>query len=108
VTRIADSIELDLSSYRPDGSLGPFTTVWVVQSGDNLYVRSAGGPTRPWYRRALASRTGQIRAGGVEADVVFGDAPPGVNDDIDAAYHASTTASVQDQLGTSRVKTRTP
>ena len=31
---------------------------------------------------------GRIRAGGVERDVTFADADPGVQADIDAAYHA--------------------
>jgi hypothetical protein len=42
--------------------------MWVVPVADELYVRSAGGPGRPWYRRALASGTGRIRAGGVELE----------------------------------------
>jgi hypothetical protein len=88
LTGIADSAELQLASYRPDDSLGPFTTMWVVRSGDDLYVRSAGGPQRPWYRRALASGSGRLRAGGVERDVTFADVPPEANDSIDTAYHA--------------------
>jgi hypothetical protein len=56
--------------------------------GDELYVRSAGGADRPWYRRTIASGAGRIRAGGVEADVVFGAADDDVGAAIDAAYHA--------------------
>ena len=40
--------------------------MWVVRVGDDLYVRSAGGPGRPWYRNALASGAGRIRAAGIE------------------------------------------
>lgn len=79
--------ELDLASRRPDGTLGPYVTMWVVRAGDDLYVRSAYGPQNPWYLRAKASGSGRIRAGGVERDVTFAQAPAGANDAIDTAYH---------------------
>lgn len=87
--QVGSATELDLASRRADGSLSGYTTMWVVSLGGEVYVRSAGGPGRPWYRRALASGNGRIRAGGVEVDVSFdtatADAP---HDDIDAEYHA--------------------
>ncbi len=86
--RIGTAKELQLASRRPDGSLRPKVTMWVVRVGDNIYVRSAYGPNNPWYRRATASGAGRIRAGGVEWDVSFAQAAPDVQDDIDAAYHA--------------------
>jgi hypothetical protein len=86
--RIGDAEELRLAPSRTDGSLWPYTTMWVVRVGDDLYVRSAGGPRRLWYRHARASGTGRIRVGGVEADVAFGTASPGIDEKIDSAYHA--------------------
>ena len=86
--RIGDAKELQLASRRPDGSLRPYVTMWVVRAGDGLYVRSAYGPGNPWYRRATASGTGRIRAAGIERDVSFAQAPAEVQGDIDAAYHA--------------------
>ena len=86
--RIGDADELQLASRRPDGSLRPYVTMWVVRAGDGLYVRSAYGPGNPWYRRATASGTGRIRAAGIERDVSFAQASAEVQDDIDAAYHA--------------------
>jgi len=80
--------ELQLASRRPDGSLRPFVTMWVVRAGGDLYVRSAYGPGNPWYRRATASGAGRIRAGGTERDVSFAQASAEVQSDIDAAYHA--------------------
>ncbi len=85
---IGDAEELRLAARGADGALRSFTTMWVVRTDGELYVRSAGGPQRPWYRRALASRRGRIRAGGVEADVSFGQAAPEAQPAIDAAYHA--------------------
>ncbi|HYA68563.1 MAG TPA: DUF2255 family protein [Acidimicrobiales bacterium] len=86
--RIGGAEELRLASYRADGTLRRFVTMWVVRVHDDLYVRSAYGPDNPWYRRAIASGSGQVRAGGVERDVSFAEAEPGLQADIDAAYHA--------------------
>ena len=87
---IGSAEELDLASRRPDRSLRPFVTMWVVVAvGDDLYVRSAGGPGRRWYRNALASGTGRIRAAGIETDVIFTDAPDDTPPAIDDAYHAT-------------------
>jgi hypothetical protein len=86
--RIGDAKEVRLVSRRVDGSLRPFTTMWVVRVGDDLYVRSAGGPGRPWYRHAMASRIGRVRERDVEADVEFADAASWAYNEIDAQYHA--------------------
>jgi len=88
LNRIGGAQELELASRRRDGSLRAFVTMWVVRVGGDVYVRSAYGAENPWYRRAKASGVGQIRAGGVERDVVFAPASAGVMDAIDAAYHA--------------------
>ncbi|MFC4554247.1 DUF2255 family protein [Georgenia faecalis] len=88
LTRIGDAEELEISSRRPDGTLRPYVTIWVVRVDDDLYVRSAYGATNPWYRRARESGSGSVRAGGLEREVTFGDADPGRSQDIDAAYHA--------------------
>jgi hypothetical protein len=89
---IGDATGLELASTRADGSLRTYVTMWVVRAGDDLYVRSAHGPNNPWYRRAKASGAGRIRAGGVERDVTFAEADPGVNGAIDTAYHAKYDA----------------
>jgi hypothetical protein len=85
--RIGGAEELELASRRADGTLRPAVTMWVVRSGDDLYVRSAYGPENPWYVRAKASGAGRIRAGGAERDVTFAEAPAGAHAGIDAAYH---------------------
>jgi hypothetical protein len=88
LTAIGEAEELRVSSRRPDGTLRPYVTIWVVRVGDEIYVRSAFGPDNPWFVRAKASGTGRVQAGGVERDVTFADATPGAHADIDAAYHA--------------------
>jgi hypothetical protein len=86
--QIGDSTELELASCGADGNLEPFTTMWVVSADGELYVRSAGGADRPWYRQALKAGQGAIRAVSIEADVTFEDAPTAPHAVIDAAYHA--------------------
>ena len=84
--RIGEAQELQLASERPDGTLRPYVTMWVVRVDDELYVRSAYGANNPWFRRAKASGVGRIRAGGLERDVTFAEPAPDVHPDIDATY----------------------
>ena len=88
LARIGGAEELDVSSVRPDGSLRPFVTIWVVRVGDHLYVRSAYGRQNGWFRRALADPRGRVRAGGLERDVTFVEPDDTVDDAVTAAYHA--------------------
>jgi hypothetical protein len=88
LTRIGQATELHLASTRPDGTLRPYVTIWVVRAGHDLYVRSAYGANNPWFVRATASGTGHIRAGGLERAVAFEAAASDTHAAIDAAYHA--------------------
>ncbi len=88
LSRIGGADELLVSSNREDGTLRPYVTIWTVRVDDDIYIRSAYGSENPWFVRAKASGAGRIRAGGVEKDVSFEQADPGVHADIDAAYHA--------------------
>jgi hypothetical protein len=88
LSTIGKVTELQITSRRRDGSLRPFVTIWVVRSGDDLYVRSAYGRSNGWFQRALASGEGRIRAGGVERDVAFEEPGAALDADLHAAYHA--------------------
>ena len=88
LAKVGGAEELRVASRRPDSSLRPYVTIWVVRVGDDIYVRSAAGPDNPWFRRALASAEGRIRAGGIEQDVAFEAPAPEVAASITAAYHA--------------------
>jgi hypothetical protein len=85
--RIGDADELEIASTRPDGTLRPYVTIWVVRAGDGLYVRSAHGSDNPWYRRAVASGTGRIRAGGIERDAGFESPDHALDQTITRAFH---------------------
>jgi hypothetical protein len=88
LARIGKADELQITSRRSDGSLRPYVTIWVVRSGDDVYVRSAYGHENGWFQRALTSGEGRIRAGGVERDVAFEEPGVVVDADLTAAYHA--------------------
>lgn len=88
LNRIGDAEQLHITSLRPDGTLRPYVTIWVVRAGNDLYVRSAYGPDNPWFRRAKASGAGRIRAGGLERDVTFAEPALDAESAIDAAYQA--------------------
>lgn len=88
LARIGRAVELQIASTRTDGSLRPYVTIWVVRTGDELYVRSAYGSSNPWFRRARASGKGRVRAGDLERDVTFAEAEACAHPAIDAAYHA--------------------
>ena len=85
--RIGAADELRIASYRTDGTLRPYVTIWAVAVGDAVYVRSAYGADNPWFVRATRAGAGRIQAGGVERDVQFARAAEADQDAIDAAYH---------------------
>jgi len=87
LSKIEAADELELAPLRPDGTLRNAVTVWVVRVGDDLYVRSANGPTGSWFRAAQLRREGHIQAGGIKRDVAFVlESDDGINDRINAAY----------------------
>ena len=86
--RIGRADELQIASYRPDGTLRPYVTIWGVRVRDGIFVRSAHGADNPWYRRAIASGTGRIRVPGVERDVTFQQPEAERQAAIDTEYHA--------------------
>jgi hypothetical protein len=89
--RAGAAAELQIATRRDDGSLRPYVTIWTVRAGDHLYVRSAYGADNPWFRRATASGSGRIRAGGIERDVTFtpvSELDAATQAAVDAAYRA--------------------
>ena len=84
--RIGAADELEIAALRPDGTLRPATTIWVVRVGDDLYVRSWRGREGGWFRSVLRRPEGRIRAGAVTRDVAFQEPADGDHDAIDHAY----------------------
>jgi hypothetical protein len=65
------SNEIQLSTFRADGSLRTFVPVWVVQVDDAVYVRSYRGETGNWYRHARQHGDGHVGSAAVDRDVRF-------------------------------------
>jgi len=84
--KIGAAEELQIVPLRRDDTLRKPVTIWVVRHSDDLYVRSAYGRRAAWFRGAQVRHEGRIRAGGIEKDVIFLDADPKLNDEIDAVY----------------------
>jgi len=78
--------ELQIAALRPDGSLRPYVTIWVVRVGDGLYVRSYRGRDGAWFRSVLARPEGRIRAGGLTRDVTVEEPADAGQPAIDQAY----------------------
>jgi hypothetical protein len=82
--------ELQIASRRPDGSIRPFVTVWMVRVGAAVYVRSGAGygGVSKWLPRARDARGGIIRVEDQEWPAVFShvDQNDPVHAEIDRAY----------------------
>ena len=50
--KIAAADELQIASLRPDATLSKPVTIWVVRTGDDLYIRSYKGRGGSWFRAA--------------------------------------------------------
>ncbi|GHO70489.1 hypothetical protein KSC_093810 [Ktedonobacter sp. SOSP1-52] len=88
--RIGAADELQLASFKQDGTLHKPVTIWVVRVGDDLYVRAYRGRETAWFRQTRRRPEGRIGAGGVTKDVAFVDASTDevLNHEIDAAYQS--------------------
>lgn len=83
--------ELDIAVRRDDGSLRPWTPIWVVRVVGDVYVRTWYRRDGGWFGLAVKTRRARVRVPGVEVDVRIEDvgaAPSALRDDVDAAYRA--------------------
>lgn len=85
--RIDSVQEITLASARGDGSLRTPVIMWVVRSGESVYVRSVNGRGSSWYRGAQERHEARIHAGGVEKHVSLIETDE-AGEEIDVAYQA--------------------
>ncbi len=88
--RIGAAEELQLATFKKDGTLRQPVVIWVVRIGDDLYVRSWRGPTGAWFRHIQRRPEARIVAGGVTKDVTLVNASSdeALKNEIDAAYQS--------------------
>ena len=83
--RIDGEDELQIASYRADGTVRAYKRIWVVRIGDELYVRSVNGRGADWFRHVASAGRGRIRCAAVESDVTA-DAGDASTEAVDDAY----------------------
>ena len=88
--RIGAAEEMQLASFKEDGTLRKPVPIWVVRVGDDLYVRAYRGREGAWFRHIQLRHEGRIVAGGVTKDVTFVDVndDEALNNEIDVAYQS--------------------
>lgn len=81
--------ELEVTTFRTDGSARPYVPIWVVRVGDDAYVRSYRGEEGAWFRHARDNGVGRIRAAGMEREAIFAPSnDPTIDAAVDRAYLA--------------------
>ena len=89
LARIDAARELEIAVRSADGTLRPWTPIWVVRVHDHVYVRTWYRRDTGWFGRALRNRRARVRIAGVEVDVRIEDVgvgPSGLRADVDGAY----------------------
>ncbi len=88
--RVGAADELQLATFKKDGTLRKPVIIWVVRVGDDLYVRSYRGREGAWFRHIQRRPEGRIEASGVTKNVTLVDASSdeALNNKIDAAYQS--------------------
>jgi hypothetical protein len=68
---LTSSEEVQLATRRPDGTLRDPRVIWVVTSGERVFIRSTNGRSAAWFRAATATGAGRLSARGTTHDVTF-------------------------------------
>jgi hypothetical protein len=81
--------ELEIAVRRADGTLRPWTPIWVVRAGSDVYVRTWYRRDTGWFGLALRTRRARVRIRGLEVDVRIEDigvGPSKLRENVDDAY----------------------
>jgi hypothetical protein len=81
--------ELEIAVRRTDGTLRPWTPIWVVHVGGDVYVRTWYRRDTGWFGLALTSTRARVRVPGAEVDVSIEDVgvgSSGLREEVDDAY----------------------
>ena len=69
--------EVDIAPVRRNSALRRPTPIWIVRTGDDLYVRAAYEANKGWHGVARSSGQARISTAGFERDVSIEDAEAG-------------------------------
>jgi hypothetical protein len=58
--RIGAANELQLASFKQDGTRRPPVTIWVVRIGDDVYVRAYCGRATAWFQSLQRHPEGRV------------------------------------------------
>lgn len=86
---IGSARELVIAVRRTDGTLRPWTPIWVVCADGEVYVRTWYRRSTGWFGVALRTKQARVRVPGMEADVTvedIGTGPARLRAAIDDAY----------------------
>ncbi len=88
-TALGSAREIEISSYRKDGTLRRWVPIWSVPAGDAVYVRSAFGVDGGWYKWAKIKGLARVRVDGAESDVkLVPDTADDVQRQVDAGFES--------------------
>ena len=104
--------ELEIAVRRVDGTLRPWTPIWVVRCTDDAYVRTWYRRDTGWYGLILRTKQARVRVPGVEVDVRIEDIGVGSSElraEVDNAYRAkygdgSTGSMVGDEAAATTLR----
>jgi hypothetical protein len=94
IKKIGAAHLLYVAGRRADGTLRNLVPIWVVIHDGRLYIRSVNGRDAAWFRGTQVTHQGHIRAGGIEKDVAFVEAPRDIDAALDDAYRAKYKNSI--------------
>ncbi|TMD43906.1 MAG: DUF2255 family protein [Chloroflexi bacterium] len=63
VWKVVESDEVDIETRRDAKSPAHRTTIWIVATGDGVYIRSYKAKRGRWYQEALANPLVTVRVG---------------------------------------------
>jgi hypothetical protein len=83
---ISETEEVHVSSRRLDGTMSDGRTIWTVVVDGSVFIRSADGPDKPWFRAARNRGAGRLQVGDASFAVTFHPADELDQSSIEAEY----------------------
>lgn len=85
---LSETLEIEISAPRRDGTPGDAVPIWVAVAGADVFVRTWQRRATGWYGGAVRSGSAHIRVGDLDVDVTVADIGDADADVVDTAYRA--------------------